>query len=193
MNRRQFLSVAAIGSAGLVLPQIAEAQPLQHLQPTSIKCLGAGGGTVWLDGRTGDGSVGLAPKGGPSFSGTRWKPFRIKDNIWVFQCLGTVKGARILDGRTQNGTVGLAPRTDGPFTGTKWEVLPSDSRTPDIVTIRCLGTAEGSRFLSGDTKRGVVGLVAATGKGAAFAGTRWLVGPMPGKFDDGTNLVPADN
>src|SRR5687768_9819156 len=72
-----------------------------------------------LDGRTGDGSVGLAPHTGAPFSGTRWRR-RTQGDVWTLECLGDVPGPRFLDGRTDEGTVGLAPNVKAPFTGTRW-------------------------------------------------------------------------
>ena len=39
----------------------------------ALECLGNIPGPRWLDGRTGDGSVGLAASTSPPFSGTRWE------------------------------------------------------------------------------------------------------------------------
>jgi hypothetical protein len=86
-----------------------------------LVCQGAVKGNRYLDGRTGDGSVGLAPSF-ESFSGTRWHWREGAGNVFTFECLGENKNPdhRFLDGRTADGTVGLAPSTDPPFTGTRW-------------------------------------------------------------------------
>ena len=89
----------------------------------ALKCLGNIEGPRFLDGRTGNGTVGLAANTDPPFTGTRWlvvgesTPGQV-----ILKCLGNVDGPRFLDGRTGNGSVGLAPSTDAPFTGTRWEV-----------------------------------------------------------------------
>ena len=80
----------------------------------TIQCLGDAPGSKFLDGRTGDGTVGLAPDDGGS--GTRW---RLPGN-GVLECLGDVPGPKFLDGRTGSGTVGLAP--DNGFSGTRWQM-----------------------------------------------------------------------
>src|SRR2546421_7314324 len=72
-----------------------------------------------LDGRTGDGSVALAPTSNDAFSGTRWRR-RMAGDVWTLECLGTAKGPRFLDGHTKEGTVHLAPSTNPPFSGTRW-------------------------------------------------------------------------
>ena len=91
----------------------------------ALQCVGTGNGPKWLDGRTADGTVGLAPSTENPFTGTRWEVVSVDDNnpdIVALKCLATIEGARWLDGRTGDGSVGLAPTTDAPFTGTKWEV-----------------------------------------------------------------------
>lgn len=106
-----------------------------------LKCMGAGDdpnadgpftGTHarLLDGRTRNGSIGLAPNPDDPFSGTHWEVIDDGPGRVVLRCLGAVDGPRFLDGRTGNGTVGLAPATNGPFTGIHWEVVnprPIDS------------------------------------------------------------------
>jgi hypothetical protein len=87
-----------------------------------LKCLGDIEGPRWLDGRTADGTVGLAPN--RSFTGTRWQVIQIGSDIVVLKCLGDIEGPRWLNGSTADGTVGVAPTTESPFTGTKWEVIP---------------------------------------------------------------------
>jgi hypothetical protein len=76
----------------------------------------------WLDGRTADATVGLAPNRNAPFSGTRWEVAEIDPDKVHLRCLGTIEGSRMLDGRTQNGSVDLAPNTNAPFTGAKWRV-----------------------------------------------------------------------
>jgi hypothetical protein len=88
----------------------------------SLKCLGAIEGSRFLDGRTGDGTIGLVPHTSFPFTGTHWEVIGDGPNRVVLKCLGQIEGSRFLDGRTANGTVGLAPVTDGFFTGTHWEV-----------------------------------------------------------------------
>ena len=94
-----------------------------------MKCLGDIEGPRWLDGRTADGTVGLAPDRHGPYTGTRWQVIQVgsnNPNIVVLKCLGDIEGPRRLNGRTADGTVGVAPTTEPPFTGTKWEVIPID-------------------------------------------------------------------
>ena len=94
-----------------------------------MKCLGDIEGPRWLDGRTADGTVGLAPNTNRPFTGTRRQVLQVgynNPNIAVLKCLGDIEGPRWLNGRTAGGTVGVAPTTEPPFTGTKWEVIPID-------------------------------------------------------------------
>ncbi len=92
----------------------------------TLKCLGSIEGSRFLDGRTGDGTVGLAPSTDSPFTGTHWEVIDDGLNRVVLKCLGNIEEPRFLDGRTGDGTVGLAPSTDGPFTGTHWEVMRKD-------------------------------------------------------------------
>jgi hypothetical protein len=121
----------------------------------------------FLDGRTQNGSVGLAPNTDPPYTGTRWQVVQRNPGTWPpswwLMCLGDVPGPRWLDGRTDNGTVGLAPNRSAPFTGTRWEIArwqgPQDP--PNLFFFKCLGDAPGPRMLTGYPKRspnGTVGL-----------------------------------
>src|SRR5215213_7680996 len=73
-------------------------------------------GPRWLDGRTQNGTVGLAPTRSAPFTGTRWEIARwtgpdYPPNLVFFKCLGDVPGPRWLTGypkRSPNGTVGLS-------------------------------------------------------------------------------------
>jgi hypothetical protein len=89
----------------------------------ALKCLGNDDGPRLLDGRTHDGSVGLAPNLDKALTGTLWDPIDQGDGNFVLKCLGKDDGPRFLDGRTRDGTVGLASATDGPFTGTHWKLM----------------------------------------------------------------------
>ncbi len=135
----------------------------------AIRCV-AGGPPIFdvprfLDGRTGDGTVGLAPSP-DGFSGTRWA-FGSSNGVDTLECLGDVAG-RFLDGRTGDGTVGLAPSPDG-FSGTRWVSYFISS---EIFTLECLGDVAGPRFLDGRTGDGTVGLAPSID---GFSGTRWVL------------------
>ena len=150
----------------------------------ALRCLGNVEGPRFLDGRTGNGTVGLAPNLNPPFSGARWvvadagTPGHV-----ILACAGDVDGPRLLDGRTGNGTVGLAPNLNPPFSGTRWQVSDDGH---NATLLKCLGNVEGARFLDGRTGNGTVGLAAATTP--PFTGTHWEVqdfGPVPSevRFD----------
>src|SRR4051812_11428103 len=106
--------------------------PLTPGNDVSLRCLGNIDGPRFLDGRTGDGTVGLAPDLGPRFTGTKWHVVRAGEGVVALKCLGAVEGPRWLDGRTADGTVGLAPTTQSPFTGTRWKVVPFDAGNPNV-------------------------------------------------------------
>ena len=90
----------------------------------ALQCLGDVEGPRFLDGRTGDGTVGLAPSP-DGFAGTMWTFAFVVDDTRtgsILQCLGDVAGPGYLDGRTGDGTVGLAADTDGA-SGTRWNLI----------------------------------------------------------------------
>ena len=94
-------------------------------QGVAFKCMRPIEGPRWLDGRTKDGSVGLAPGTGGQFTGTRWVINPLDEgnhSIVGLKCLGTIEGPRWLDGRTKNGSVSLTTRTGPP--STKWLIVP---------------------------------------------------------------------
>ncbi|GEM_PF-1088128 len=133
-----------------------------------IYCLGHIEGPRWLDGRTHDGTVGLAPSIVGGYTGTRWEINEIEPGVYTIYSLGHIEGPRWLDGRTHEGTVGLAPTTTGGYTGTRWKITEIE---PNVYTIYCLGHIEGPRWLDGRTHDGSAGLAPTTTGG--YTGTRW--------------------
>jgi hypothetical protein len=73
-----------------------------------------------LDGRTGDGTVGLAAKTGGRFTGTKWRLHDCGKGEIQLECLGAAKGPRWLDGVTGEATVRLTD--DNKLSGTFWKV-----------------------------------------------------------------------
>lgn len=135
-------------------------------------CLGKQNGFRFLDGRTANGTVGLASNG--ELTGTNWElTFQSPGRRVVLECLGNIPGSRFLDGRTGDGTVGLAPRSGGTFTGTYWELKEVPNQF-NVVTLRCLGNIPGPRFLDGRTFNGTVGL-APRADDNVFTGTKWRI------------------
>jgi hypothetical protein len=197
--------VAALGLAGLGVPATASAQALQAPQapaaerprltgraPTlaaitlpnlrdraeiNLFCQGHLDGPRWLDGRTHEGSVGLAPRTSAPYTGTRWRvrrPDPNRNDFWLY-CLGNLQGSRWLDGRTHDGSVGLAPNTDPPYTGTLWSFYnPPDEADLSIVYLYGRGQVEGPRWLDGRTHNGTVGLAPGDEQpDPPFTGARW--------------------
>jgi hypothetical protein len=186
MRRRSFLqtltagSLATLFSMRFTASSAPDTQILKSGRRVALKCLGIANGPRWLDGRTSNGTVGLAPKMGvKQFSGTQWQVVRRGDGVISLKCLGLVEGPRWLDGRTANGTVGLAPGTAAPFTGTAWQVVDGENNT---VTLKCLGKVEGNRWLDGRTGNGSVGLAPRTD--SPFTGTKWEVQSYPVCIDE---------
>ncbi|GJD22204.1 hypothetical protein RIVM261_071600 [Rivularia sp. IAM M-261] len=147
------------------------------IKKVSIYCLGHLGGSRFLDGRTREGTVGLAPST-EGFTGTIWEMNELSSTgsttEVTLQCLGHLGGDRFLDGRTREGTVGLAPTTRETFTGTRWKMDKLSST--EKVTLMCLGHIDGNRFLNGNTLDGSVDLAKNT---EGVSGTKWQITLIP--------------
>ena len=138
----------------------------------------------WLDGRTGEGNVGLAPNTNPPYTGTKWRVVvrtagtAAKDGIIHLRCLGAGNSnLRWLDGVTGDGSVQLAPTTAGKYTGTSWRVVPgkvSPDQTTGDISLECLGTGPGNKWLVGRRDR-AVGLAPQAGSPA----TTWHYRILP--------------
>ena len=171
MRRREFMQTLAVIAMALFCSTHLEAQVLRAGNHVALRCLGDIPGPRYLDGRTANGTVGLAPNMSPEFTGTRWRVVRVGDGVVELKCLGNIEGPRWLDGRTADGTVGLAPNRS--FTDTRWQVIQIGS---DIVVLKCLGDIEGPRWLNGSTADGTVGVAPTTE--SPFTGTKWEVIPI---------------
>jgi hypothetical protein len=199
-EQRQLISAQSDSLAGVTLLSSGLAAPgkaviglggghfLKNRDYITLECLGDKPGPRYLDGRTHNGTVGLAPHTNPPFTGTRWrvhylKPSADNQEYWIYDhiflyCEGTGPGDyRYLDGRTHNGTVGLAPHTNPPYTGTRWH-LTTNSRNvqnPNAAGyfLECLGEEPGPRWLDGRTDNGDV--VLSPTRSAPYTGTRWWI------------------
>jgi len=194
LSRRQAIGLlggslvgVSLLSSGLAAPAKSKILGINHNDIITLKCLGDMPGPRYLDGRTANGTVGLAPNTNPPFTGTKWRveyvnPSAGPDQDWVYnhiflRCEGTGPGdARYLDGRTQDATVGLAPHVDKQFTGTRWhlysvKVEPANGNAYWYDVLHCQGREPGPRYLDGRTQDGTVGLAPEVGKG--YTGTHW--------------------
>ncbi len=151
---------------------------------------------MYLDGRTGDGTVGLAPNTDEPYSGTHWEisgSLPLSSGTFTLFCDGDINSAsyRFLDGNTFTGIVDLAPTTGGNFTGTVWK-LNEVQVNSGIFTLQCLGRYHNPQhmYLDGHTGDGTLGLAPNTDE--PYSGTRWLIGPVPQRIDDGTALNPVN-
>ena len=169
MRRRTFLTIFAGASTCLLAPASANARALAPGHVVMLHCLGNIPGPLWLDGRTRDGSVGLAPDTDPRHSGTRWEVVDAGAGGIALRCLGNIPGLSWLNGRTKDGSVGLAPSLGPPYTGARWQVADVDG----AIALRCLGDIPGPRWLDGRTADGTVGL--APELSHEYTGARWLV------------------
>jgi hypothetical protein len=84
-------------------------------------------GDRWLDGRTQNSSVGLAPSRGAQYTGTKWEvtKWTVVDGVETvaLKCLGTLPDSgRYLIGRIHNGTVGLTRYVSDSYPATLWKV-----------------------------------------------------------------------
>ncbi len=97
MKHRQFLQTLAVISTALFCSTHLEAQVLRGGNDVSLRCLGNIPGPRYLDGRTANGTVGLAPNLSPEFTGTRWRVVRTAgDGMVELKCLGDIEGPRWL-------------------------------------------------------------------------------------------------
>jgi hypothetical protein len=142
--------------------------PLKAGDVVILECLSPREGNRYLDGRTGDGTVGLAPKTGGHFTGTTWKVVKLEKGELGLECQGDMDGNRWLDGRTGDGTVGLAPKSGGEFTGTKWKL---HDRGDGHIQLECMGDAKGPRWLEGVKGDAMVKLA----RDKEHSGTYWKV------------------
>jgi hypothetical protein len=98
------MMIAAVVVALANKAQAEEAPPLKAGDLVILECLSENAetdGNRDLDGRTKDGTVGLAAKTGGRFTGTMWKVHDLGKGDIQLECLGTAKGPRWLDGVTE--------------------------------------------------------------------------------------------
>ena len=171
------LAGASLLSTGFAAPAKADVAGIKYNDIITLKCLGDKPGPRYLDGRTHNGTVGLAPHTNPPYTGTRWRVIYVSDyfNEILLRCEGKEPGPRLLDGRTHDGTVGLAPTSEEPYSGTRWKLTTNARNQPDYAGyfLYCKGKEPGPRYLDGRTDAGDVVLSPTTNK--PFTGTRWSI------------------
>jgi hypothetical protein len=88
-----------------------------------LRCLSQPDGPRWLDGRTLDGTVGLAPVTTGIYTGTRWQISCEISNAVALRCLGIRDGPRWLCGKPATNRLKLV-YNDGLYdTETMWQVV----------------------------------------------------------------------
>ncbi len=102
------------------------ALPIQGAPSNQIflQCLGDIEGSRFLDGRTQNGTVGLAPNTAAPFTGTRWQVIDAASDEVELVCLGAStagSNVRFLNGNVGPGTLGLV--NFGGLPGTRWRVV----------------------------------------------------------------------
>jgi hypothetical protein len=135
----------------------------------SLISLGAIPGARYLDGRTADGTVGLAPNAEVPFTDARWQVSDGGGGSFTLKSLSKINGPCFLNGKTADGSVGLAVAPGPAFTGTHWEITKLDGGVS--FSVRCLASIEGPRFLDGRTDDGTIRL--APSVRPPFTGTHW--------------------
>jgi hypothetical protein len=198
LSRRQAIGLLGGSLAGVSLLSFGLAAPANTWTPPpgslspwapfntgdhiTLECEGTRPGPSFLDGRTQDGTVGLAPHTTGVFTGTRWEVFRQPgtdtadwgvENRISLHCLGKEPGKRWLDGRTQSsGTVGLAPSNEAQFSGAHWEVYRVEG-TAGLISLRCLGHIPGPRWLEGRTRNDTVAMCGSGYGPCSSKGSHW--------------------
>jgi hypothetical protein len=138
-----------------------------------IKCYGYTGDTIWLNGQTMEGSVGLVsnPK---ENSGTNWQAIEVKPGVYQFKCLGSGTGPRWLDGQPDTNTVRLVPNASSN-PGTSWNVTEPES---GIYQFECSPQGKGDRWLEGQPSSANV--ILTTTINNRPIGVRWEVSKKEG-------------
>ncbi len=129
-------------------------------------------GLIWLDGRTKDGTVGLARNTDTHFTGIKWKVHVISNGVVALENQGNIDGSRWLNGVTQPiGTVNLALKTGDSNKSTEWKIhIIGD----EVITLENQVKIDGPRWLNGITySGGTVNLVDNTEGGNT--GTKWRI------------------
>jgi len=114
-----------------------------------FRCLGHLEGNRWLNGRTVEGAVDLAPNTDLQYSGINWRVVKQMEGVFAFYCIGTIEtSTRWLNGKTADGGVDLAAEVSDAYSGCRWQLCHVKD---DIYICRCLGDLEGPRLLNGRT------------------------------------------
>ena len=176
-DRRDFFKIVGAAATFLAVGEARAATAFVDGRMYALECLGhIPGRGKWLDGRTADGTVGLAPEVSRKFTGTKWKAHN-RGNLVMLECQGNVPGPRWLDGQTMKGIVTLAPTPatpSGQFSGTLWQ--PIAVSVEEAIQLKCQGNVDGKRFLDGVTERGTV-VLQQDPKG--LSGTSWRIHDYP--------------
>jgi hypothetical protein len=145
-----------------------------------LESLGDVAGPRWLDGRTIDGTVGLAPTFDGQFTGATWELVRVAGDVYSLKTLGAVEGPRWLSCRAGTGVVSLSTismfrhpvnASGSSLAATyRWHIVPTDR---DIVALRCAADDAHPAWLDGRTHTGTVGLAPFTTP--PFTGARWRI------------------
>lgn len=136
---------------------IAESESPLLVAGSSVKfeCQGNIPGNRWLDGRTVQADVKLAPNTSYPYTGTHWLVSDLGGGEFAFMCQGNIPGNRWLKCNSGSSTgVSLAANTS--YTGTHWRVYDLGAGR---VGIACQDSYAGPyHWLDGRTANSTVGL-----------------------------------
>ena len=181
LTRRKLLKIGGLAGGTLIAGRVPNANARSY-QVVTLQCLGDlhNPAHLYLNGRTDDGSVGLAPNN--TFSGTFWNFLPNQRQGWaLFSCRGDNPNSQHvwLNGNTHDGSVSLVPTIDPPYTGTRWlgqgDYLENAVGATGVITLKCLGDVADPQFqfLDGGTQYGTVGLAPAANE--PYHGTSWRI------------------
>lgn len=167
--------------------------PLTPGSIITLKCLGDDPGPTFLDGRTADGSVGLAPDThAPPYSGTAWAvhPSNVADAV-LLKCLGELEGPRYLSVDT-----GLRVNLQDEAHATAWiNTVSGGGVVLHLPRLPEANAAAPARiYLNGETGTGTVNLAPSTSP--PYTGTLWQVGGFtigPDQESSSLRLVGAQD
>jgi len=160
-----FCATASALAQNFTILQANEA--LRHGDTISLVAVDSGRWLAAAPGNETEGVVQLAPLDGGERSPTRWRVEEPAQGVYSFRCLGIGDGPMWINGLTRISRVITSPSPVGA-SGAGWGIY----REGGGITLKCLGTVAGGRWLVGDARDNTVRLVS---EEAADGATVWQV------------------